>query len=542
MMQNINQLGRQLREIWKQLGTNQRVSVVTAALVLLAGLVLLGLWSSQADYGLLYGKLPEAEAAKVVAALDEMKIPKRIGRGTGSIFVPQDKIYTVRMQLAAKGLPQGEGVGYEIFDKPNFGLSDFMQRANYLRALMGELARTIEQLDDVESARVHITAPEHRLLVDTQTRPTAAVLLRVKGQGQLSSQSVNAIRFLVANSVEGLQANNVSISDNRGNVLFENTDLDSMVGLTSNQLQVRRNVELYFAKKAEEMLTRVLGPDQAVVRVAAELNFDTINRTEKKYDPDGQVPRSETVNDETTDSTSANSGGAVGVVVNSATETNSTATSPQTISKMHKKQTTKEYDINESTSTLLQAAGGIKRLSAAVFVATRMEGTGADRKPVPRSPEDLAKLRTIVQNAVGIITSSDGSRKDDIALEEMPFNDQFAQDYTRQVESQKKQDFWWNLGKNLVYPALALGILLMFWRTLRRTPAENIPIGIPLGQIGRKANGNGNGHGHAPVPWMNEPEPAMVTVDVLNQLVRENPSNMTQAIRNWMTKGKPSSS
>lgn len=543
-MQNLNQLGRQLQDIWKQLGANQRVSVIISALAVILGITALGIWSSRTDYGLLYGKVEESEAAKVVSALDELKIPYRISKAGGSIYVPVDKVHYVRMQLAGKGLPRGEGVGYEIFDKPNFGLSDFIQRANYLRAVQGELARTISQLDEIEGARVQIVMPEHRLLLDNQKRPTASVLVRVKGQAQLSSQSVNSIRLLVANAVEGLHVNNVSVVDNRGNTLAENSEPDSLIGLTANQLVVRRNLEQYLAKKAEDMLTRVLGPDQAVVRVSAEINFDSINRTEKKYDPDGQVVRTETVTDDTTDTTTMSNGGIVGVAVNSTTATNTTSSAPVNNSRTKKKQNTREYDLSESTSTILQAAGGVKRLSAAVFIASRMEGTGADRKPVPRSAEELQRLRIIVQNAVGIVTTDDGARKDEIALEEMPFNDQLAMDFTRQIETQQKQEFWWTLARNLVYPALALGILLMFWRTLRRTPAESIPIGVPLGQLARKSNGNGNGNGHGKpgIPWLSEPEPAAVTVDVLNQLVRENPSNMTQAIRNWMSKSNPASS
>ena len=136
-------------------------------MVVLAGLAVLAFWSSRADYALLYGKLDEGEAAKVIAALDEAKVPYQISRGGGSILVPADKVYQVRMQMAGKGIPRGEGVGFEIFDKASFGISDFVQRANYTRAIQGELARTISQLDQVESARVMIVMPENRLLTDS---------------------------------------------------------------------------------------------------------------------------------------------------------------------------------------------------------------------------------------------------------------------------------------------------------------------------------------------------------------------------------------
>jgi flagellar M-ring protein FliF len=189
------------------------------------------------------------------------------------------------MQLAGRGIPRGDGVGFEIFDKPNFGISDFVQRANYVRAVQGELARTISQLDEVESARVMIVLPENRLLLDKDKYATASVFVRVKGNSQLQPQSINSVRFLVANSVEGLKPNHVTVIDNLGNVLSENSDNDSLSGLTSTQLAARRSLEQYLAKKAQDMLEKVLGPGQAIVRVSADINYDTITRTARSCAP-----------------------------------------------------------------------------------------------------------------------------------------------------------------------------------------------------------------------------------------------------------------
>ncbi|MFA6543858.1 MAG: flagellar basal-body MS-ring/collar protein FliF, partial [Limisphaerales bacterium] len=266
MNNSIANLVQQLAGIWKQLGLNQRVSIVLTTLAVTAGTAVLIFWSSRPDFALLYGKLDEAEAAKVIGALDEAKIPYNINRGSGSISVPSDKVHLMRMQLAAKGIPRGEGVGFEIFDKPNFGISDFVQRANYVRAVQGELARTISQVDSIESARVMVVLPENRLLTDSQRKPTASVFVRVRAQATLPQQTVNAIRFLVANAVEGLNAQNVSVVDNLGNVLSEHNEPDSVAGLSATQLSARKSFEQYIARKAETMLDAVLGPGQAVVR------------------------------------------------------------------------------------------------------------------------------------------------------------------------------------------------------------------------------------------------------------------------------------
>ena len=187
--------------------------------MLVAGLAATALWSSRADYGLLYGGLSDTEAAKVVAALDDAKVPYKVGSG-GAIMVPPDKVYAMRMQLASKGIPQGDGVGFEIFDKPNFGISDFVQRANYLRALQGELARTISQIDEVErGARDDRAAGKPAAARQGQISRPRRCLSACAAFRQLQPQTINSIRFLVANSVEGLKPNHVAVVDNLGNVL-----------------------------------------------------------------------------------------------------------------------------------------------------------------------------------------------------------------------------------------------------------------------------------------------------------------------------------
>ena len=536
MNKNFSQVGQQLAAIWKQLGLNQRISIVMATLVTIAGLAGLALWSSHADYALLYGKMDETESAKVVAALEEQKVPYKVNQSGGAILVPADRVYQLRMQMASKGIPQGQGVGFEIFDKANFGISDFVQHANYARAVQGELARTISQLDQVESARVMIVMPENRLLSDIGRKPTASVFVRVKGNGQLPQSAVNSIRFLVANSVEGLQANSVSVVDNQGNVLSENQENDSIAGLSGNQLSARRNLEQYLTKKAEGMLEKVLGPGQAVVRVSADIDWDTVTKTEEKFDPDSKVERSTTINDDTTESTMSPTGGLPGSSANGSEKdgatTNALAAAPVNGSHTHKKTTTSSYEINKNTSSIIGAAGGLKRLTTAVFIAERFEGKGTDRKAVPRTPEEMEKLRRIVQNALGI-QENGADRKDEIALEEMPFSDQAVTEITQQLDQQEKKQFWMETGQKLIYPAMAVGILFMFWRALKQTKADDIPIGIPLGN----GNGNGNGHGKHGKGAIGE---GVVTVEVLNQLIRENPANMSQAVRTWLTRGKPS--
>lgn len=543
---SLMRLGAQLAGIWRELGWAQRLSLVAAGLVVIGGLAGLALWSARTPYGLLYGRLSDADASRVIAALEEAKVPYRIGAGGGSIYVPVDQVHAVRMQLAGRGIPRGDGVGFEIFDKPNFGISDFVQRANYLRALQGELARTISQLDEVESARVMVVLPENRLLLDRDKQPTASVFVRLRGSGPLPSQAVNSIRLLVANAVEGLKPNRVTVVDNFGNVLSENSDDHSLPGLTASQLAARRELEQYLARKAQDMLDKIVGPGQAVVRVSAEINFDTLTRTEERFDPDGQVIRTQTKNDENTDTVTASPTMPVGVSANTVADTNATAAAtPVTNTRNRKTTTTVEYELGRTVSNLTQMAGGIKRLSAAVSLAARVEGTGAERRVVPRSPEELEKIRRVVAGALGIPLDGPNPRGDSLMVEELPFEDPPAREMFRQWERQQQWEFWWSLARQAFYPLLAVAAVVILWRMLQRTSAPDIPLGVPVGQLLGRGHGHGNGHGRhgpgsgTPVTPGEREVPEVLSLEALNRLARENPVNLSQALRDWMNKGRP---
>ncbi|MGH7970460.1 MAG: flagellar M-ring protein FliF C-terminal domain-containing protein, partial [Limisphaerales bacterium] len=250
--------------------------------------------------------------------------------------------------------------------------------------------------------------------------------------------------------------------------------------------------------------------------------------------------------DDNNDSTTSSPSTPVGITSNVPSDTNNitAAASPLNNQKIHKTQTTVQYEVSKTRSDLMQTAGGIKRISAAVTVAAKTEGAGTERKVVNRTPEELEKLRRIVASALGIQTGTDSSRSDVITLEELPFNDQFATNLTQQMDQDQKREFWWNLAKNLTYPALGLVALLVLLRLFKRTPVQELPIGVPVGRLMAGQNGaksNGNGHG-TPATWSAEPVGGVVTVDVLNRLIKENPANMNQAIREWMDKGRASHS
>ncbi|MGH7938418.1 MAG: flagellar basal-body MS-ring/collar protein FliF [Chthoniobacterales bacterium] len=270
----------QMTRIWGHLGLNQRITLAGAAIFVIAGMAGLVWWAHHPSMQLLYGRLSDKDASEIAAAVQEQGVQYEIGNGGTSIYVPSDQVHKVRMALASKGIPAGEGVGFEIFDRSNFGISDFVQRTNYLRALQGELSRTIAQLHGVRSARVMIVMPENRLLFsDQKAKPTASVFIDTNSAG-LPQENVNAIRFLVANSVEGLHADDVALIDSRGNLLTENLKEDGSLAAASSQMKYRKGVEDYFSNKVESMLAKVLGSGNAVVRVSADIDTDSTTRTQ----------------------------------------------------------------------------------------------------------------------------------------------------------------------------------------------------------------------------------------------------------------------
>src|SRR4051812_6528582 len=386
--------------LWSQLGLNQRVSLAVAALTVVGGMIALVVWSRRPDYQLLYARLSEKDAAAIIGTLQSQNIPHQVSAGGTAVSVPSTMVYKLRMDLAGKGLPSGDGVGFEIFDKGQFGLSDFVQRTNYLRAVQGELARTITQLQGVRAARLMIVQPENRLLLTEQgVKSTASVFVDLGG-GRLEPDQVNAIRHLVANAVSGLSPDQVAVVDNHGRVLSDDLRQDPTLANASSQMRYRQQVEDYLSKKVETMLAAVIGPGQAVVRVSAEIETEATTLSAEKWNPEGQDVRSQTQTEDVNNtSESRAAGGATGVSANVPEKSSgppADAARPVSTSEQNRKTRTTTYEIDRTTTNPTRNPGTVKNVTAAVFVATRMTTPVADPaapKGTP-APEPQAQKRS----------------------------------------------------------------------------------------------------------------------------------------------------
>jgi flagellar M-ring protein FliF len=531
----MEEIKKNLLALWKGLSAPRKVSLVASFLLSLAVLGALVYFASQPKLTLLYGGMAPAEAAKVVEYLESKKITYDVSDGGRAIMVPSAQVYSVRMGLASQGIPtmSDGGVGFELFDKPTFGMSDFMQRANYYRALQGELSRTIRQLDEVSNARVLIVVPEDKLFGQDHQEAKASVFIQLQPGRSLNDSQVRAIRFLVANGVEGLQPERVAVVDSSGRAMAESDDSSSGVGAVSDkQRQARAELENYLQEKAQSMLDQVLGPGQAVVRIASEIDYSQVQETTEKYDPKNSAITTET---STTETSTTNSGGASGGVGATANATAGSDSSGKTNDEK-KENTSNEYQVGKVTESRVMGAGAVKRLTIALMLNERKPAAGA--KATPRTPQEIAQLENIVKAAVGFTTND--TRQDMIQSQEIPFADIFDDTAAAPKKTMTQQ-----LDNYLPYVTqgclilLAIGILLYF-RSVFLSPVgktADAPDSFEalLHNYTVSSNGGSNGNGHGPIrPGGGPQAPSVLTPAELSRLIRENPDNASHALKQWL--------
>jgi flagellar M-ring protein FliF len=369
------------------------------------------------EMGLLYSDLDLKDSGQIVQKLESLNVPYALRAQGSQILVPVDQATKLRMAMAEIGLPHGGSVGYEIFDKTDqFGPSQFVENINQVRALEGELERTITSINLVQSARVHLVLPQRQMFSRDRQEASASIVLKVRGK--LSSGQVAAIQHLVAAAVPNLNPNHVSIVDDQGNLLARG-DGDASTALTSsNAEEMRVNYESRMAHNVEQLLERSVGAGKARVDVHAEMNFDRVTTNSETYDPDGQVVRS-TQTDNQSEQNGTSSGAAVSVstnLPNGQTAPNNSGDNKQ--SKSTHTQETVNYEISKTVKSQVSDQGTVKRLSVAVLVdGTTSVGTDGKKTYQPRSPDELKQLTALVRSAVGY----DAKRGDTVEVVNMPF-------------------------------------------------------------------------------------------------------------------------
>lgn len=399
----------------KALGPKRLMMLGGVGLALLGLLAVLAVRAGEPPMAPLYGELEPRDAAAVVAVLERQRIPHRLAGGGAQILAPVDQVPRLRLLLAREGLPAGGGVGWEIFDRgESLTTTPFQQDVNRLRALEGELSRTIRGLAGVRSARVHLVLPRREAFSRERGEAQASVVLSMQGAQRLDREGVQAVLHLVATAVPGLKPQNVSIVDSRGELLARGGQAlsGSAQGIALSQEEMRRGQELRIARAVEELLERTLGPGRVRAEATVEMDFDRVETREERFDPDNQVPRSQqSVNEQ-------NRGAEPPPTTVAGNLPGADPQGGGAASQENRQEETTNFEIGRSTRNVLREHPVVRRLSVAVLVDGVAEPQpNGELRWRERTPEELARLATLVRSAIGF----DERRGDKVEVVSMRF-------------------------------------------------------------------------------------------------------------------------
>lgn len=449
----------QVKEIWNRLPNAGKIATAAAGVATLGLMLALIYYGSQPEYGVLFSDLKPADAQTIVEKLKTENVAYSLSNGGTTIQVPTANISELRLKMAGTGVLSGGHVGFDLFDKTNFGATDFTQQVNYRRAIEGELSRTLEGMDEVESVRVHITPKKESVFSEKEEGAKASVMLRVRQGKELSSERTEAIVSLVASSVEGLDPASVSVMDTRGRLLTSGRGKSSSgagdVGMFNAQLEAKQKFQAESAARVIALLEPVVGEGKVRADVAADIDFSQIEQTEEKYNPQSQVVRSQQTSQENKSSALGNAlNGAVGVRSNDPT------TPPQTTQTQNnndqRNATTTNYEIDKTVRRTVGGGGRVNRMTVSVVVDHKT----AEGVDVARTGEEIQKIQELVAAAVGI----DANRGDSVVIQSMAFN--------RPSEELAASASWLDKNKSLVsaaikYLALIAVAALIFFFVVR---------------------------------------------------------------------------
>ena len=412
-----------LRSFVRTLGPVRLAVLGGVAFALIGFFVWIIARASAPQQALLYSDLDMADAARIVSQLEASAIPYRLGNGGTSVYVAADQVARTRVALAEQGLPSGGSVGYEIFDAgESLGTTNFQENVKLVRALEGELARTIRSIETVKAARVHLVLPRREVFSREKPEASASVLLQMRGRARLTPAQVVAVQHLIASAVSGLTPSRISIVDAQGTLLTEGTDGTDAVALAAGKVdQRRRELENHLSRTAEQLLERIVGAGKVRAEVSADIDFDRVNTSEEIFDPDGQVVRSTQSIEQKGTNTDGRGGAPVSVAASLPDANLAPAGAvPGSSSSENRTEETVNYEISKKVVNHVREAGVIKRLSVAVLVDGTY-GTAADgtREYRPRSSEELEQLTGLVRSAVGF----DAQRGDKVDVVSMRFAD-----------------------------------------------------------------------------------------------------------------------
>ena len=454
-----------LFEIFRSMGGGRLAAIGGVGAGLIGFFIFLAGQVGQPTMALLYGGLELTDSSEITTKLEGMNIPYEI-RGNGTqIMVPDDQVLRARVALAGEGLPSGGTIGYEIFDKGDaLGTTSFQQEVNLVRALEGELARTIRSMDPIAAARVHLVLPKRELFSRDTREPSASVVLQMRGNRTLEGGQIAAIQHLVAAAVPNLKPSRISIVDDKGTLLARGVeDGDKAVAGAGRMEEFRIALERRLKQSIETMLERSIGAGKVWAEISADLNHEATTINEEVFNPDGAVVRSTQTIEENAN-TRDNVGQAPVTVTQNLPETraggNGTATNETNTTRTEE---TTNYEITKTITQRVTEAGALKRLTVAVLVDGTYAGTAPNETYTPRTQQNLDQIAALVKSAVGF----DAKRGDSVEV----INMQFARVQAEPIEEVRAflglgKDDYFRVAELLIFAIVALLVVLLVLKPL----------------------------------------------------------------------------
>lgn len=453
MPQLVKTLWDQATRFWSGRTMAQRILFAGMAASVLAAFILMIVWLNQPEFKVLFSKLSQDDANRVVETLRANKIPFHLEDGGATVLVPVDKVSETRLKIAGEGKLRGAGLGFEVFDEAKVGQTDFVQRINYQRALQGELARTISEFPPVERARVHLVLPQKSLFMEEQRKPSASVVLTLKSGAKIEPKQLQGIVNFVAMSVEGLDPSRITITDTTGRVLIQPKDGATVDGMTTTQFEFKNTYQNSMERKIEDLLTPIVGGGKSIAKVTANLDFAQRTTRRHSFDPNKTVVRSE----QRTESSSTNKSSVDGAVP----ETNFRAdgfSGTQAKNESSQESRSTNYEIDNEEQNIVSPIGELQRISVAVIVDYVQDPSSKETKYIPRTPEELERIKQAVAGAVGF----DEKRGDTLEVSCMSFGEREL--LAEPSLSQTMLEYAQRLGKPFLNGVLVFLFLLLVVR------------------------------------------------------------------------------
>lgn len=477
-----------LFEKFNELPNQKKIGFMFATAAIIALLIGAWMWSQTPDYRMLYANISDdQDGGAIINALQQMNVPYKFDRDGSTIMVPGNQVHEVRLRLASQGLPKGGLAGFELLENQKFGSSQFLEQVNYQRALEGELARTIQSISAVQSARVHLAISRPSVFARERKQPRASVLLNLQPGRLINMDQVSAIVHMVSSSVPNLPVMNVAVVDQDGNLLSSHTDNNKQeTGLEASQLLYIKELEESYAKRIEAILTPIVGPSNVRAQVTADVDFSRIERSEEIFRPNNTETQPASIrSQQQVESVSTGSkfeGGIPGALTNRPPEPatapievdgETADKAPPTTPVDRRSESTINYEVDKTIQHTRQPTGGIKRLSAAVVVnfRTKIDKQG-NITHEPLTAKETEDIRNLVKEAMGY----NETRGDTLAVTNSQFSDETSTESSL-LKNPEMLMLAKEIGKQLLIAAIVLFFLLKVLRPFLKSLAP--PAAVP---------------------------------------------------------------